>query len=250
MPDIERGSFPEITFTEALDIAERIRTKNIRTAAALAGELGFSPTTHGGTLYYKRSALSKHFRILEPSNTVVKFTPLGERLVHPLSESDRGAAVRESLLGIPLLAKLYEALGPTYHPDDFKPKLSQLTGATPSAIAVLAKRYEDVYLDAANHLRKIGEMPTSPPSSGGEPHLDQRKTQRQSGGGIAPVKFNRPVREFNLENHYSIVVALDTDAIEEAVVLLEALKGRVKKTPALSRDASTSDGPAAAGPSS
>jgi hypothetical protein len=222
-----RTDFPEIPFSEALEIAEKIRSKNIKTVAALASELGYSPKSHGGIFFYKRVALSKHYRILEASKTTITFTNLGERIVDSLSDSDRESAIRDAILGVPIVKNLYESLGTSYHPDDFKPKLAEVTGLSPSEVATYASRIESVYEDAIGFLGKGTGTPR-----------DHRIGHRQSAAEDAEVEridaldahtkggatFDKPVRTLQLSNHYLIKIVLDPEVIDEAVALLNALK--------------------------
>lgn len=229
MPGIERKDFPEITFTEALEILATIRSKNIKTVEALGGELGYSAKSHGGLFFYKRMALSKHYGLLEASQSTVILTRLGERIASPLNDSDRASAMREAVNSVPLVKRLYEALGSSYHPDDFKPKLSELTGAGPAEVAAAAKRIEPVYQDAVLYL---GSGPAR-----GQPRREEERSPGRRNGSAEGARdreepqvpgFDRPVRTFHHANHYFVSVALDPEAIEEAIALLTAFKAHVE----------------------
>lgn len=241
MSGIERTEFPEITFSEALEILKMIRVKNIKTVAALAGELGYSPTSHGGLFFYKRAALSKHYGLLEPSKTVITLTRLGERIAHPLSTADETAAKYEAVSRVPLLKSLFAALGSDYHQDDFKPNLAQLTGASPAELETASKRMEGVYRDAIQYLQQ------SPPGqgsdlsslfggssllegvrgSGARPPTSSHEAERPRGDGTTVPTFDKPVRNLHSEDGYFIRVVLDAGVIDEAIAVLQALRNRI-----------------------
>ncbi len=231
MVTVGRGDFPEITFGEALKIAEVIHSKNIKTVEGLGKEMGYSPKSHGGTFYYKRMALSKHFRMVEPSKTAITLTHLGERMVSPLNEADARAAKQEAVLGVPLIKSLYDRLGRSFGPDDFRPALSQVSGLSPAEVATVASRIESVYRDAVEYIggfsaqdetvRKSDRGSTNPPG-------DDRGSPAGTHGRPPATAFVGPVRILERPSHYNITVVLDPDVIEEAVVVLNALKAHVE----------------------
>lgn len=234
MNEFGRRYFPEISFGEALEIVQKIRDKNIKTFEALGSELGYSPKSHGGVFFYKRAALSKHYKLLEPSQSKVVLTRLGERIVDPLNQMDREAAIRQSIFGIPLMKNLYDGLGVSYHPDDFKPKLSELTGLSPSEISKYADWIESIYKDATTYLGR----PIGVDERAGREQRAGEYVLRPSGPMRVPAEFpesspspsfTRPVRTFNLPDHYSATVPFDSGSIEELIAVLEGFKAYVEK---------------------
>jgi|HubBroStandDraft_4_1064222.scaffolds.fasta_scaffold225671_1 hypothetical protein len=234
MKGIKGVDWPELTITEALDIVRTIRSKNIKTFQALATELGYSPSTHGGSLFYKWSAISRLYGLVESSRKNIALSTLGQRIVDSLNEADKASAIRESVLRVELLKRLYENLGPDYHQDDFRPKLSELTGASPSEISEVAKRMESVYKDAASYLRLEGKKA---PIAGGTERdaeslppvaLDRTVSGRVEVTSGAFPKFDKPVRNLHSEDGYFIRVVLDASVIDEAIAVLQALKSRVQ----------------------
>ena len=237
MSAVRKKEYPSISLSNAVSILETIRDKNIKTSQALSSELGYSDKAHGGIFFYKRTALSKHYNLIEPSKSEVILTRRGQRIVHPLNEADRVLALHESAIGVPLLKSLYESLGPDFHQDDFKPTLSKMTAASPSELAVIGKGIEDIYRDAIQYLRPPAdhhERRTEDP--GPAPHPVMHMPPRGNPSDSASVQladdstptFDQPVRNLHSEDGYFIRIVLDADVIEEAVAVLEALKKRVK----------------------
>ena len=248
MNAITRTEFPEISFSEAVEILEKIRDKNIKTIEALAKELGYTGKSHGGVFFYKRSALTKHYGLLEPSKTSVVLTRLGERIIHPLSDADRSAALYEAVSRVALLKALFSELGTDYHQDDFKPKLATLTGASPSELAAVAKRVEMVYRAAIPILK---QTPPESPDLFDSSNLPVLRVERVDKPEVRPPPgvrltsptiptFDRPVRNLHSEDGYFIRVVLEVGVIEEAIAVLTALRNRVAHLPGTT--GSTSDG--------
>lgn len=240
MSDIDAVEFPKISFSEALEIAEIIKSKNIKTLPSLQGELGYSPKSHGGSFFYKWAALSKFYGLLEPSRANLTFTRLGERIVVPLTTSDRVDAIRESLGRIPLIRSLFASLGASYHQDDFKIRLSSLTGATPAEVSAIAKRMEEIYKDAARFMSP-DTLSTPAPSLG---ESDNGRWNPPRGPPApdpvtprAPIvpEFQGPVRNLHSEDGYFIRIVLNAIVIQEAIDVLEALKKRATSKPVSSQ---------------
>ncbi len=231
MADTNKMDFPKISFSEALEIAEKVKSKNIKTLPSLQGELGYSPKSHGGSFFYKWAALSKYYGIMEPSRANLAFTRLGERIITPLGDADRAAAIRDSLSRIPLLQSLYDSLGANYHQDDFNIKLSALTGATPAEVTSVSKRMEEIYKDAVRFMipgtRNIPPAPMMESQGGsGERRSPQPDADSAHLGSVGAPRFDGPVRTLHSEDGYFIRVILSEGAIQEAIDVLEALKKR------------------------
>jgi hypothetical protein len=240
MPSIGRLEYPEISFSNALDTIERIKSKSIKTVHGLAEELGYSTKskTPGGTFYYKLVALDKLYGVIERDRGSLSLSSLGQRIAFPLNSSDRSAAVREAILRVELLRSLYKGLGMAYHDSDFRPTLRELTGASPDQIAGEATRIENLYRDALQYLGTDALLTTDKLISEGSPSmgLGPLTTSRPSDTGIPAVSpapeiptFKgppRPVRNLHSEDGYFIRVVLDAEVIQEAIDVLEALKRR------------------------
>lgn len=231
MADIESLEFPKITFSEALEILGKIRAKNIKTIQSLMTELGYSPTSHGGSFFYKWAALSRFYGLLEPSRASLSFTRLGERIVDSLTESDKAAAMKESLNRVDLLKSLFESLGSDYHQDDFKVSLSRITNASPAEVAKVAKRMEEIYQDASKYMRSgIGPKALSP-AGGTVPKVAPGPSsvsgyEAEAVGSIGIPRFSGPVRNLHSEDGYFIRIVLNETVIDEAIGVLTALKAR------------------------
>jgi len=233
MKRIKGSKFPEISLGDAIGIAQAISSKNIKTEQSLATELGYSAKAHGGIFFYKWAALTKFYGLVEPSRKNITLSRLGERIVSPLSDADRIAAIRESFNRVDLFKQLYETLGANYHPADFKPKLAELTGLSPTEVASVAHRYEGIYKDAVSFI-EFGDATLATASAEiVKPELVGRPTPAPS-SRFTPIArgiptIEGPVRTLHSDDGYFIQVKLDESVIEEAIAVLQALKGRVGK---------------------
>ena len=237
MTTIGSSEYPEISFTEALEIIQKIKSKNIKTTEALAGELGYSTKSVGGTFYYKLAALSKYYGLVERTRKDLTFTPLGKRILFPLNDSDRAAAINEAIGRVSLFQSLFASLGRDYHESDFRPKLSETTGAKPDEISDVAGTIERLYKDADGHLTSTSRTtaPKSQPTIGGKD--DRRESPppgRDQGGRGSLPEFDGPVRNLHSEDGYFIRIVLNKEVIDEAIVVLDALKKHLgSKSPSL-----------------
>jgi hypothetical protein len=224
--------FPEISFSEALDIIEKIKSKNIKTMAGLAEELGYSSKSFGGNFYYKLAALSKSYDLISRQRQSISLTGLGQRIAFPLNDEDRSAAINESVSRVGLFRLLFQGLGMNYHDSDFRPRLREVTGASPDQIAREGSRIESLYRDAVKYL-KVDAATTAPAEANRETALAPmpssvvgRSIERSSTPANVR-RFEGPVRTIHSEDGYYIQIILDDEVIGEAIAVLEALRNRL-----------------------
>jgi len=235
MPRMGAMGIPEITFSEAVKIARSVKGKNIKTWSTFTSELGYSPKSHGGSLFYKWLALSKLYGLLESSRKSIALSRLGERIISPLNDKDAAEAMAEAIRRVPVLNSLYEGLGTAYHEQDFKPVLSKVTNTAPTEVAEFAKRTEEIYQDALKYFRPSEGAPTGRGRAPGRQSGDGDKGG--AGGDRDQIRpnvlpdFNGPTKTLFQENEYYLQVALSTEAIEAAVDHLEILKKRIGAKP-------------------
>jgi hypothetical protein len=241
MPTIGRLEYPEVSFSDALDTIEKIKSKNIKTIHGLAEELGYSTKSKspGGTFYYKLVALDGQYGLIQRERGNLTLSPLGQRIAYPLNDADRAAAINESLQRVEILRSLFKDLGVAYHDSDFRPKLRELTGAPPDQIAAQATRIENLYKDALQYMSAASLVLPSEPSPAPMLNASSALQAPPSGGRRSPkidlgslfeTAFkdpNKPVRTLHSEDGYYIRVVLDTNVIDEAIAVLEALKKRI-----------------------
>lgn len=151
MTSIGKSEFPEMTLSEAIEVIEGVKREKAQTTAGLGKVMGLTNVTTG-FFYSKIASLSKYYGFIDRSKTNVTLTHLAKRIVYPVSDSDRDAAIHEAASRVGLLKDLYAALGPDYHELDFPAKLLDLTQASHEEIAEKAPRIERVYRDAIVYL--------------------------------------------------------------------------------------------------
>ena len=233
MTDIGSKQYPELEFSKALEIIAMIRDKNIKTVPSIASELGYSPKSRGGNLYYRLSALNKHYGLIDQDKDDISLTSIGKRIMHPLSEADKTEACKESVGRVLLLRELFEKLGANYHDSDFKPKLKELTGADPVEIEKKAPTVERIYGDAIPFLRD-SQLPPSPKNAMDAfdffvPPSAPLDAGKEKVG--APPQSATEYRTFQGGTNYAVRVKVEERILDEVISLLEALKKSARKEP-------------------
>ncbi len=167
MAGIGNQEYPEMTLTEAVAIAEKVGREGVKTKTGLIAVMGLKEAS--GYFYHKVSALTKYYGVLDRSLTNVALTPLGERIAHPLSATDRREALAEAAGRVSLLRALYDALGQTFHDADFRTKLRDVTQAPLPEIEKAAPYLEKLYRDAVQYMGNENAPTTMPSMTGREP---------------------------------------------------------------------------------
>jgi hypothetical protein len=235
MTSIGNSEFPEMTISEAVDVIEGVKREKAQTTTALGKVMGLTNVTTG-FFYNKTAALSKFYGLVDRQKADINLTPLAKRVVYATSNSDREAALYEVASRVPLLANLYNALGPEFHELDFSTKLLTITGADREELAAKSPKIEKLYRDAIQYLRP-GARTISTAQTGGLTELkppvgglevrgssEAPWTDRSSAEAIPYIK--RPVRNLHSPDGYFIRVRLDVGVIEEAIAVLTALRNR------------------------
>jgi hypothetical protein len=218
MATIGREEYPELSLSEALAITERVGRENVRTANSLAVVMGLR-NSDSGWFYHKVSALTKYFGLVERTKGNVSLTPLGERIAHPLSDSDRISARAEAAQRVTLLRSLYTALGPSYHDADFRTKLRDVTQAPLAEIEKHANAVEQLYRDSIQYFAMGGGTSLNMPAAIASPQPHTTPSEAAHGGSRV-ISHEPGYRTFEGDGVY-LKVKKDRDALEEARVTIE-----------------------------
>jgi hypothetical protein len=228
MAKIGREEYPELTLSQSVDIAEKVGRQNVKTNAGLAQVMGLK-SVDSGYFYHLASALTKYFGVINRTKDSVSLTPLGQRIAHPISDSDRRMALAEAAGRVKLLELLYQSLGHSFHEADFRTKLRDVTGASPAEIEKAGSFVERIYRDAIPYMQQVpppsGAQPqdgaTTPPRSGGE-SLGSRSGPRSS------LTQEPGTRTFEADGVY-LAIRQDLDSLEEADAVIQAWLVRERK---------------------
>lgn len=166
MAKIGHSEYPDLLFTNALEIAETIWRDRITTVDALAKSLHHTNVRSGG-FTVKLAALNKYFGLLDQDKAEIALTGRAKRILMGTTDNEKAEARREAVEGVPLLRELYSKLGPDYNRDDFRPKLRNLTEASVEELHQKGSFLQRLYEDAVRYLPPK-EVESVPPE-GGQP---------------------------------------------------------------------------------
>lgn len=176
-------------FSEALKTIEGIKREKAQTTAALGKVMGLTSITTG-YFYQKLSSLSKFYGLVNRDKNNLTLTELAKRIVYPIGDADRSAAIRESIFRVVLLQKLYQSLGPDYHELDFPTKLLEVSKSTHEEIEEKSEKVEALYRDAVQYLRgRDGLEAVAPVQTGSPPPASAQAsagTHHELASGIIP----------------------------------------------------------------
>lgn len=199
LTSIGDAEFPEMPFSEALKSIEGIKRDKAQTTAALGKVMGLTSITTG-YFYQKLSSLSKFYGLVDRDKNNLALTALAKRIVYSISDADRLAAIRESILRVSLFQRLYQALGPDYHELDFPTKLLEITKASHEEIAAKSEKVEALYRDAIQFLRGHEVEAATPAPHGG---TERSPTERVTGGHPPGPPAVPPVREGTADDFWT-----------------------------------------------
>lgn len=232
MATIGRMEYPELTLSQAIEITEKIGKQNVKTIAGLAQVMGLK-SINSGYFYHQVSALTKYFGVMNRTKESVYLTPLGERIAHPLSDSDRRLAMAEAAGRVELLKSLYGALGQSYHEADFKTKLRDVTGASLPELEKATTFIERIYHDAIPYIAQIPPLQASTLTPAGQPsgqpqgafemHPSEHEEQRHRAQHSidASTLSDKEYRTYTTEG-VSLIVKRDRSSLREADAMIRA----------------------------
>lgn len=154
MPGIGKSDYPELTPSEAFEIVERVGRENVKTARGLASVMGLK-SPDSGYFYHQVSSLTKYYGLIDRAKGTISLTSLGERIAHPLSDSDKAHAQAEAVRHVGLLSSLFERLGTEFHEADFRTTLRDITQAPLAEIERSAADIEKLYHDSQRYLTRV-----------------------------------------------------------------------------------------------
>lgn len=224
MAGIGSQEFPEMTLSEAVEIAERVGRENVKTKSGLLEVMGLK--RENGYFYHKVSALTKYYGVLDRSLSNVSLTPLGERIAHPLSDEDKRAAIAEAAGRVPLLKSLFDSLGRNFHDADFRTKLRDVTQAPLPAIQKEAPYLEKLYRDAVPYMSERGPPPRDAPQAPADGGSDARLPASTLPMGspsqhpLPQARYEAGFRTFEGDGVY-LKVKRDPEALNEALVTIQ-----------------------------
>jgi hypothetical protein len=233
MAGIGKEDYPELTLTEAFEIVEKVGRENVKTATGLATVMGLK-SPDSGYFYHRVSALTKYYGLLDRAKGNVNLTTIGERIAHPLSESDKAAARAEAASKVPLLRSLFDTLGSEFHDADFRTKLRDVTQAPLAEIEKNAPFIERLYRDSIRYFSAVGQAspsrtPSPPPVAfpGVQGPPSPRDLTRDN--NLRPHHEHEPgFRTFESDGVY-LKIKKDRDSLEEALATIQGWLRRYSK---------------------
>lgn len=221
MAGIGKADYPELAPTEAFEIVQKVGRENVKTASGLASVMGLK-SPDSGYFYHKVSSLTKYYGLIDRAKGVISLTPLGERIAHPLSEADKGAAENEATRRVGLFAALYGRLGSVFHEADFRTSLRDVTQAPLADIERSASDVERLYRDAQRYLSPLS---SNSASSEGQAHVDVPKgtriDERVASDDVRGIVSHEPgYRTFQADGVY-LKIKRDRDSLEEALATIQ-----------------------------
>ena len=212
-------SYPDIRFSDAVEIAGRIMNKfrGSVTVKGLAWELGMAENS--GTLFAKVAAL-RDFGLVEGRGEL-RVSALAQRILHPSSSEEGRRARAEAFHRVDLLQSLYERLDGEI-PDD-KTLLIALEEITRAPREEIVKRFTLIQKhlsDAARVLGRIGAS-AAQPSTDMHQQLSDAPPEARSHAGEPPAYSSGLYLDAG-DLHLS--VPLTTAYIDVAINLLQAFR--------------------------
>lgn len=220
--------YPEITFSEAVSVVQKMKEQKIQTVAALSEVLGHKNAT-SGTFLVKLAALNKYYGLTDQTKAEIRPSKLGERIVYKLNESEWEEACREAILRVQLFRDLFNSLGAEYHPGDFKQKILMITSASREELDEKAPKIEKLYVDALRHLKaspSTKALEVAPPPGSGRTGRDE--SSPDVGAIPAPVA-GKSYEVLRGDDGTFVRVPLDPEAIEDVQGHLEVWMKKARR---------------------
>ena len=218
-------SYPDIRFSDAVQIAGRILAKFRGTVGVkgLAWELGMAENS--GTLFAKVAAL-RDFGLVEGRGEL-RVSDLGNKIIHPANEDEGQRARIEAFQRVDLLRALYERFDGEA-PDDSS-LLIGLEEITKSPRDEIVRRFALIQKHLADAARV---MRRAPPPLGSE---HSGATQQRFSASAMPMgaagqePSMGPDTLFLVAGETRLSSQLTPESLDAAITLLQAIKARVEK---------------------
>jgi hypothetical protein len=172
MGSIENYKFPEHTIEEGVEIIEIISDENLTNKELLADRLGHN-SEKSGAFRNKLTSLRRYNLINKRGD--IRLTPLAERITMPEpGTNEKEEAIGEAVMGIDLLAELYDRLDYSEPDDNFFYQVAQVTGAERAEAKNKATQIERLYKSGLPYVRE------TEPESGKEERTGEESKEASS----------------------------------------------------------------------
>jgi len=221
-------SYPDIRFSDAVQIAGRILAKFRGTVGVkgLAWELGMAENS--GTLFAKVAAL-RDFGLVEGRGEL-RVSDLGRKIIHPANDDEGQRARIEAFQRVDLLRALYERFEGEA-PDDSS-LLIGLEEITKSPRDEIVRRFSLIQkhlADAARVMRR-SPAPVGAESSGATQQRFSSSAMQIT--ALATEPSMGPDTLFLVAGETRLSSQLTSESLDAAITLLQAIKAKVEKTSA------------------
>ncbi len=221
-------SYPDIRFSDAVQITGRILAKFRGTVGVkgLAWELGMAENS--GTLFAKVAAL-RDFGLVEGRGEL-RVSDLGRKIIHPANDDEGQHARIEAFQRVDLLRALFERFEGEA-PDDSS-LLIGLEEIAKSPRDEIVRRFSLIQkhlADAARVMRRAS-APVGAEPSGATPQRFSASTMPQAAPGLEPSMGADTL--FLAAGETRLSSQLTSESLDAAITLLQAIKARVEKTDA------------------
>lgn len=218
-------SYPDIRFSDAVQIAGRILAKFRGTVGVkgLAWELGMAENS--GTLFAKVAAL-RDFGLVEGRGEL-RVSDLGRKIIHPANDDEGQRARIEAFQRVDLLRALYERFEGEA-PDDSS-LLIGLEEITKSPRDEIVRRFSLIQKHLADAARV---MRRAPAHVGAEPSGVTQQRFSTSAMPMVPPGAEPsmgPDTLFLVAGETRLSSQLTSESLDAAITLLQAIKTRIEK---------------------
>lgn len=210
--------FPDITVSQAVDIARVIEEKNVERTDVLAKLLGHEgPTAHKGGSFRSKLAALDRYGLLVGKQIDLHLSDSAKQIIHPRSTAERDEAVWRAAMTVPLLQKVHEKLRGKV-PSDFWVPLYDCTGVDQKLAKDHADEVKRLYSDAIRYFQQSSETPRAvePPVLRDQVPAESRTTEtvpetmmRFRSGDI---DVSLPISDRNLDVMLALLDSLRGDA--------------------------------------
>ena len=227
MAKLSTYSYPDIRFSDAVEIARRILDKFRGTVRVkgLAWELGMAENS--GTLFAKVAAL-RDFGLVEGRGEL-RVSALAQRILHPATPEEGRQARAQAFQRVDLLQTLYERFEGEA-PDDTSllVALEEVTRAPRDEIVRRFALIQKHLADAARALGHTSILAAPEPSTGGQQNISLASVTAM---GQASELSGVPSGLYLVAGKARLSVPLTRQYIDVAINLLQALKARTADSP-------------------
>lgn len=218
-------SYPDIRFSDAVQIAGRILAKFRGTVGVkgLAWELGMAENS--GTLFAKVAAL-RDFGLVEGRGEL-RVSDLGRKIIHPANDDEGQRARIEAFQRVDLLRALYERFEGEA-PDDSS-LLIGLEEITKSPRDEIVRRFSLIQkhlADAARVMRRAPAQVGAEPSGATQQRISTSAMQMPA---LPTEPSMGPDTLFLVAGETRLSSQLTPESLDAAITLLQAIKSRVEK---------------------